>query len=64
MFGALFRGEGLLHGLLEVMDFALLTAGLLLQPGAFFGKALLDDVFDGRADLDEVRMTAGFGSKG
>ena len=51
---ALFRGEGLLHRTLEVMDFALDETGLLLQARTFFGKALLDDVLDRGADLDQI----------
>ncbi len=51
---ALFRGEGLLHRLLEVMRLALDKAGFRFQARALFAQALLDDVFDRGADLDQV----------
>ena len=61
---ALFGGEGLLHRLLEVMSLALGEPGFGFQAGTLFRKSLLDDVFDGGADLDQVGGGHGFRFKG
>jgi hypothetical protein len=50
---ALFARKRPFGGPLEVVDLALDHAGFPLQTSAFFGKSLLNHVFDGRADLDE-----------
>ena len=53
-----FLGEVHLHDnhreMEEVMDFALGEARFLFQAGALLAEALLDDVFDRRADLDQI----------
>ncbi|MGA7234055.1 MAG: hypothetical protein WBY44_00140, partial [Bryobacteraceae bacterium] len=47
-------GKGLFLWALEMVDFALVKTGLLLEPGAFFGKAFLNNILDRSADLDEI----------
>ena len=53
------RSERPLDRPLEVMGFTLDQTGLFFQPGALFGEALLDGIFDRRADLHEARRRCG-----
>ena len=59
---ALFLGEGLLHGRLEVVDLALGHPGFPLQARALFREPLLDDVFDGGPICTRLAEVVAFGS--
>ena len=50
---ALFPGERLFGGPLEVMGLVFLQPGFPLEAGALFGKTLLNHVLHGRTNLDK-----------
>src|ERR1017187_1991648 len=61
---ALLSGERLLHGFLEVMCLTLGKPGFGFQTRAFFRESLLDNIFQGGANLDQVGGSGGFGFEG